>query len=77
MHTISRSTRALREPRLGRGVGFALRSALSLPLRRVLRWLELSRQRRHLALLDDRLLRDLGLSRSDVSPETDKPFWRE
>ncbi|GIK96999.1 MAG: hypothetical protein BroJett029_12080 [Alphaproteobacteria bacterium] len=77
MHTISKSTRTLLGPRLGRSVGIALLSALSLPLQRVLRWLELSRQRRHLALLDDRLLRDLGLSRSDVSSETDKPFWRE
>ena len=38
-------------------------------------WQERARQRRHLASLDDYLLRDLGLSRSDVYAELRKPFW--
>jgi len=38
---------------------------------------ERSRQRRVLETLDDCMLRDLGLSRSDVMREADKPFWRE
>ena len=41
-----------------------------------LSWCELARQRRDLASLDDLALRDIGLSRSDVSAETEKPFWR-
>jgi uncharacterized protein YjiS (DUF1127 family) len=36
---------------------------------------ERSAQRRALAQLDDRLLRDLGLNRSDVSAECGKAFW--
>ena len=39
-------------------------------------WQDRSRQRRHLASLDHRLLRDIGLSRVDVEQETTKPFWR-
>ena len=38
---------------------------------------ERSRQRRALETLDDGMLRDLGLSRSDIMREADKPFWRD
>ena len=47
---------------------------------RLIDWLwgamERSRQRRALASLNDDQLRDIGLSRSDVAGETEKPFWR-
>jgi uncharacterized protein YjiS (DUF1127 family) len=39
-------------------------------------WHERARQRRHLQLLSDHMLRDLGLSRTDVQAEASKPFWR-
>ena len=39
-------------------------------------WLERVRQRRHLAELDDRLLRDIGLSRAEVEHEISRPFWK-
>lgn len=42
----------------------------------LLRWAERARQRRHLAELDDRLLRDIGVSRADVEAEISYPFWR-
>ena len=42
----------------------------------VIRWLERSHQRRALQRLDDRMLRDIGLSRADVAGESAKPFWR-
>ena len=49
-------------------------------LGRALDWLaaarERARQRRWLAALDDRMLKDLGLSRADVARESDKRFWR-
>ena len=38
-------------------------------------WQERARQRRQLMELDDRLLRDIGVSRADVARETAKPFW--
>jgi uncharacterized protein YjiS (DUF1127 family) len=41
----------------------------------ILLWLERGRQRRELAALTDRELRDIGLSRLDVARETAKPFW--
>ena len=38
-------------------------------------WQERARERRRLAALDDYLLRDMGLSRSQVESETSKRFW--
>ena len=39
-------------------------------------WIERSRQRRALANLDDRLLDDVGIMRSEATREIAKPFWR-
>lgn len=38
---------------------------------------QLHRQRRALANLDARLLRDIGLSLEQARQEAGKPFWRE
>ncbi|MEE8445811.1 MAG: DUF1127 domain-containing protein [Alphaproteobacteria bacterium] len=38
-------------------------------------WRDRARQRRRLLELDDRMLRDIGVTRSDVVRESDKPFW--
>lgn len=46
-------------------------TALTLAL-----WYERFRQRRALAAMDDRALKDIGLSRSEVFIEVDKPFWQ-
>ena len=37
---------------------------------------ERARQRHQLGRLSDAMLRDIGLTRSDVDAETRKPFWR-
>jgi uncharacterized protein YjiS (DUF1127 family) len=34
-----------------------------------------ARQRGALAMLDDRLLADIGISRADAERECNKPFW--
>ena len=39
-------------------------------------WRERRQQRQALLRLDDRMLRDIGLSRADVEGEVSKPFWR-
>lgn len=38
-------------------------------------WREMARQRRQLAELDDRMLADIGVSRSEARHESAKPFW--
>ena len=42
----------------------------------VFTWLDRARQRRHLGELDDRLLRDIGISSIEVEHEISLPFWR-
>jgi len=39
-------------------------------------WVRRSHDRRALARLSDRELRDLGVTRYDVAVEAGKPFWR-
>jgi uncharacterized protein YjiS (DUF1127 family) len=39
-------------------------------------WRRRSRDRNQLASFDDRMLRDIGLTRADVCREINKPFWR-
>ena len=40
-------------------------------------WRRRSRDRAELAMLDDRMLRDIGLTHSDAEFLANKPFWRE
>jgi uncharacterized protein YjiS (DUF1127 family) len=42
----------------------------------MLSWSERSRQRQLLLTLDDRMLRDIGLTRAQVERECGKPFWQ-
>lgn len=76
-----RSTMELQSP-LGRPrASLALRLAAGvltgvfLTFELLTQWQERARQRRHLQALDDRLLRDIGLSRADVEFESRKRFW--
>jgi len=40
-------------------------------------WRRRARERRELATLDHRTLRDLGLTEGEVQFEASKPFWRD
>lgn len=51
-------------------------SLISKVFDQVALWQMRRTQRRSLALLNDRLLRDVGLSQHDVAKEVAKPFWR-
>jgi uncharacterized protein YjiS (DUF1127 family) len=42
----------------------------------VLTWRERARTRRQLLTLDDRLLKDIGVTRTQAFGEAEKPFWR-
>ena len=39
-------------------------------------WRSRSNERRRLAEFDDRLLKDIGVSRADAWKEANKPFWK-
>jgi len=39
-------------------------------------WNSRARERRHLAQLDDDMLKDIGVSRAEAEIESRKPFWK-
>jgi uncharacterized protein YjiS (DUF1127 family) len=43
----------------------------------IMTWIERTQQRRALARLDDRLLADIGLCRTQAERESSKPGWEE
>ncbi len=45
------------------------------PLRRLMAWLQVRRDRVTLADLDDALLRDIGITRAQAMSEARRPFW--
>lgn len=45
-------------------------------IRMAMDWNQRQRQRRHLAAMDDRMLKDIGVSAADAAREVGKPFWR-
>lgn len=53
-----------------------LSTALSHGVDGLLTWRERAQMRRHLLALDDRLLRDIGITRAQAHSEAEKPFWR-
>lgn len=69
----ARGHRPIAIPAFWRWIGRSVFHILGLPGR----WIERSRSRAEMGQLDDRMLRDIGLSRLDVARELRKPFWRE
>jgi uncharacterized protein YjiS (DUF1127 family) len=63
---------ARRVPAAGAWPGIAVRATWLGWLREALRR---RRTRRLLAELDDRMLRDIGVSRDEAEYESNKPFW--
>jgi len=60
-----------------RGWRLALQEALSRIFVTLQEWRRRRRERSELARLDDRILRDIGITRGDVWDEINKPFWRK
>ena len=58
-------------PRPGREV----QGIVAVAVVRLLCWQELARQRRALLTLDDRMLKDIGITRADAQLEASRPFW--
>ncbi len=53
---------------IGRVVRFMLESFAT--------WRERAEQRAHLHCMNERQLKDIGISRADAAREANKPFWR-
>lgn len=54
----------------------SLAAAAVALVRLLLLWQERSNERLRLRELDDHMLKDLGISRSQAVRESEKPFWR-
>jgi uncharacterized protein YjiS (DUF1127 family) len=54
----------------------AIMSILQSVTHTVYRWTQRSRQRQHLAQLDQRLLKDIGIAPQAAQREANKPFWK-
>ena len=57
-------------------VGSTVRALVAKARDTVREWNRRSRQRKHLSTLDDRFLRDMGISGEQARAEFSKPFWR-
>jgi uncharacterized protein YjiS (DUF1127 family) len=63
-------------PRTGGGFWGRCRRILVAVPDLALAWQERARQRHYLAMVDDHMLHDIGISRADAVRESAKPFWR-
>ena len=59
-----------------RDAGGRLAAVFYGTLNRLAVWQERASQRGHLAALEDRFLKDMGLSHAEAAAEAAKPFWR-
>lgn len=69
------TARPLSEPWLPRAWR-ALEAALQDVADAIWTWRERAKMRHQLLMLDDRLLRDIGITRLQARSEAEKPFWR-
>jgi uncharacterized protein YjiS (DUF1127 family) len=65
----------LREPWLSQAWR-TLNAAALRAVDTILTWHERARMRHQLLMLDDRLLRDIGITRLEARSEAEKPFWQ-
>ena len=63
-------------PSLGGSFWGRCRRTVVAVLDLALAWQDRARARHYLAMIDDHMLRDIGISRADVQRECNKPFWR-
>jgi uncharacterized protein YjiS (DUF1127 family) len=56
---------------------FALGDAWDHAVANLRQWRRRTRERGELAALDDRMLKDIGLTRADAEFLSNKPFWRQ
>ncbi len=56
--------------------GFSLQHTLAVMTGLIQKWIDVSRQRKQLALLDEHMLKDIGVDKAYVRREINKPFWK-
>lgn len=71
-----RATASTSGPRLRPGSGVVAQSWLMRALDALALWQERAAGRAHLAQMDDRMLKDMGIGQAEADREAHKPFWR-
>lgn len=51
------------------------RTRVRTAMKMLRRWYQVARERNQLAKLDERALKDIGVSRSEALAEAERPFW--
>ena len=74
--TMGGNARITRQPVQRSAFRHRLKTMLKPVFTTLRHWRRRSRERAELARLDDRMLRDIGVTRCDVWREINKPFWR-
>ncbi len=64
-------------PRLPRRAARPRAGRIARAIATLREWHRRSRGRDELAVLDDRMLRDIGITRADADFLSSKPFWKE
>jgi uncharacterized protein YjiS (DUF1127 family) len=63
--------------RMAAQLGHGLQGLAAIGVARLLHWHELARQRRALLNLNDRMLKDIGITRAEAEREASRPFWSD
>jgi uncharacterized protein YjiS (DUF1127 family) len=73
------SVRAVHSARNGIAfqLGRRVQAFAVLACARLLRWHELARERRALLVLNQRMLKDIGVTRAEAEREARRPFWSD
>jgi len=75
MARLTADHRLLKELNPGTPLMTRLSQAAANAIRTVIAWRQRSRGRHRLATMDERLRRDIGITRTDMYRELRKPFW--
>jgi uncharacterized protein YjiS (DUF1127 family) len=75
MSRLTADSRLLDQLSPGVPLGMRLIRAAARALRALVVWQQRARSRHHLAAMDERLRRDIGVNNAHVYRELRKPFW--
>jgi len=57
--------------------GWMFTSLLARVIETIEKWQSRASERHHLMTMDDRMLKDIGVTRSEAHEEARKPFWAD
>jgi uncharacterized protein YjiS (DUF1127 family) len=77
MTTLTKVTHNATTAQLAGRLRYLIGMSFSQLLDNILTWQQRHSERRYLLTLDQRMLKDIGLSQADIQQEAAKPFWQK